>query len=94
MSKSDKEKIREEVGQSVVVTLLTGKDAENRDRYTYFAVRLDKLKEFKQAGAEGRVNLEDFGMVLETGLGLTPPDDVKAMMTREYGFNHENSLPI
>lgn len=56
--------------------------------FAYVAVRADKLEPFMEAQKSGTFFPEDYGMILEAGEG-EPSDEVKARMTKEYGFNHE-----
>ena len=83
----------EAIKMTALITLINtlGKEA-----YAYIAVRADHLKIFQTAINAGKsINLDEYGKIIESGYGQ-PSEEVKAKMTKEYGFDHENgvSLPI
>ncbi len=79
--------------KTMCILLVRGKSADDQPLYAYVAVRADKLKDFIAAQSSGNFRPEDHGVVIETGVG-EPSDEVKAKMTKEYGFNHETMVDI
>ncbi len=73
---------------TAVIMLLNGKNDNDRECYTYFAVRLDMFADFKKAIAEDRgISLDDYGVVIASGLG-TPDEETKLRMKEEYQFDY------
>lgn len=74
--------------KTVCILLIRGENPQGGNMYAYVAVRADRLEAFMEAQKSGTFFPEDYGMILESGEG-EPSDEVKARMTKEYGFNHE-----
>ena len=72
---------------------MRGETPEGTRIYAYLAVRADRLEEFTEWQKSGTFYPADFGIIIADGEG-DPPEDVRQMMTREYGFNHEAMLDI
>jgi hypothetical protein len=70
-------------------------DVKNPDTgqpgYLYLAVMFGQLAELKEAFASGHFRPQDFGVILEGGLGLPTPE-VKHRMERDFGFDHNTPL--
>lgn len=79
--------------KTVCILLIRGENAEGEKLYAYIAVRADRLQDFMEAQKSGTFFPEDYGMILESGVG-EPSDEVKAKMTKEYGFNHDAMVDI
>lgn len=79
--------------KTMCILLVRGRSADDQPLYAYVAVRADKLKDFIAAQNSGNFRPEDHGVVIETGVG-EPSAEVKAKMTKEYGFNHETMVDI
>ncbi len=79
--------------KTVCILLIRGENPEGTKLYAYVAVRADKLESFMEAQKSGTFFPEDYGIILESGEG-EPSDDVKAKMTKEYGFNHDSMKDI
>ena len=79
--------------KTVCVLLVRGESPEGKKIYAYLAIRADKLESFMEAQKSGTFFPEDYGIVIETGEG-EPSDEVKAKMTKEYGFNHETMMDL
>ncbi len=85
-----KEKINKD---TAVLTLLDIEDINGEKGYAYFAVLLEKFQEFKQAYTSGIINLDKYGMILDSGSGQ-PTKEIKNKIEKKYGFNHKEALPI
>jgi hypothetical protein len=79
--------------KTVCILLVRGENEENEPIFAYVAVRADKLEAFMEAQKSPTFYPEDYGMILESGVG-EPSDEVKAKMRDEYGFNHESMVDI
>ena len=79
--------------KTVCVLLVRGENLDGERIFAYMAVRADKLEGFIEAQKNGTFYPEDYGIVIESGIG-DPSDEVKEKMTKEYGFNHEAMLDI
>ncbi len=79
--------------KTMCILLVRGRSVNDEPLYAYVAVRADKLKDFIAAQNSGNFRPEDHGVVIETGVG-EPTPEVKAKMTKEYGFNHDTMVDI
>lgn len=79
--------------KTVCVLLVRGENLEGERIFAYMAVRADKLESFIEAQKKGTFYPEEYGIVIESGIG-EPSSEVKEKMTKEYGFNHEAMLDI
>lgn len=79
--------------KTVCVLLVRGENPEGTSIYAYVAVRADKLQDFMRAQQSGTFYPEDFGVIIESGLG-DPTPEIKEKMEKEYGFNHKLMVDI
>lgn len=79
--------------KTVCVLLVRGESPEGKKIFAYVAIRADKLETFMAAQKQGTFYPEDYGVVIESGED-EPSDEVKAKMTKEYGFNHEAMMDL
>lgn len=79
--------------KTVCILLVRGENPDGNKIYAYVAIRADKLEAFMEAQKEGTFYPEDYGIIVESGEG-EPSPEVKAKMTKEYGFNHEAMMDI
>ena len=79
--------------KTVCVLLVRGESPEGDRIFAYMGVRADKLESFIEAQKSGTFYPEDYGIVIESGIG-EPSEEIKQKMTKEYGFNHEAMLDI
>ncbi len=79
--------------KTVCVLLVRGESPDGQPIYAYVGVRADKLQEFMQAQKSGTFYPEEFGAVIEAGVG-EPSAEVRLKMERDYGFNHDAMLDI
>jgi hypothetical protein len=79
--------------KTVCVLLVRGENPDGNKIYAYVAIRADKLESFMEAQKQGTFYPEDFGIIIESGEG-EPTDEIKAKMTKEYGFNHDAMMDI
>lgn len=63
-----------------------GKDKFERDAWYYVKVEPFKISLFQRDISKGKINLSEYGEILESGFGKTPPDDIKKKMKDEYNF--------
>lgn len=79
--------------KTVCILLVRGENPDGKKIYAYVAIRADKLESFMEAQKAGTFYPEEYGMIVESGEG-EPSDEVKAKMTKEYGFNHDAMMDI
>ncbi len=79
--------------KTVCILLVRGQSPEGEGIYAYVAVRADKLEAFMEAQKSGMFYPEDYGVIVESGVG-EPPPEVRERMETEYGFNHEGMVDI
>lgn len=79
--------------KTVCILLVRGENPDGHKIYAYVAIRADKLESFMEAQKDGTFYPEDYGIIIESGEG-EPTDEIKAKMTKEYGFNHDAMLDI
>ena len=73
---------------SRVIMLLYGKMAHGGPSWCYVAIKPSKFEAFKKAEAEGKIdlyNFDDFGEVIVSAEGETPPDEVTVKVAEIYG---------
>lgn len=79
--------------KTVCILLIRGESPEGKKIWAYVGVRADRLEAFVEAQKSGVFYPEDFGAIIQSGEG-EPSEDVKAHMTKEYGFNHEAMIDL
>lgn len=67
--------------------LVRGKDSTGRPAWYYFRVGRGKKQAFETASKRGGVQLNEYGTILLSGYGKSPPPDVVKRMFDEYGFD-------
>ncbi|MEZ5691492.1 MAG: hypothetical protein R3D71_07500 [Rickettsiales bacterium] len=79
--------------KTVCVLMVRGENTDGQPVFAYVAVRADRLEEFIKAQESGIFYPEEYGIIIEAGIG-EPSEEVKEKMTKEYGFNHEAMLDV
>lgn len=79
--------------RTVCVLLVRGESPEGEPVYAYVAVRADRLDEFVVAQAQEPFYPDEFGVIIESGVG-EPTEEVRTRMERDYGFNHQAMMDI
>lgn len=79
--------------KTVCILLVRGESPDGEGIYAYVAVRADKLEEFMEAQKTGTFYPEDYGVIVESGVG-EPSAEVKEKMERDYGFNHDAMVDV
>jgi hypothetical protein len=74
--------------QCVFTILVQGKRADDSAFWAYVELSGTKAKSFRKAQASGAFNIEDYGTIIEWGMGEDVPADVQERMEREQGVNH------
>lgn len=69
------------------IFLITG-GADHTGKNAWYYVQLDPKKKpfFQHAIKAGNANLDDYGSILFSGYGETPPKRVRQRIKKEYGF--------
>ncbi len=79
--------------KTVCVLLVRGEDPDGNTIFAYVGVRADKLQDFMAAQQKGLFYPEQYGVVIESGVG-EPSAEIRTKMERDYGFNHEAMTDI
>lgn len=79
--------------KTVCILLVRGENPDGEGIYAYVAVRADRLEEFMQAQKNGLFYPEDYGVIVESGIG-EPTDEIRQKMEKEYGFNHQMMVDV
>lgn len=78
---------------ALAVILLRGTSPDDQPIFAYVGVRVDKLDAFMEAQKLGNFDPEEYGTIIEAGLG-EPTDEIRKKMEEEYGFNHEKMVNL
>lgn len=73
---------------SRVIMLIYGKMETGKPFWCYVAVKPSKFEQFKQSEKTGKIdlyNFEEFGEVIVSAEGRTPPDEVTLKVAELYG---------
>jgi hypothetical protein len=76
---------------SADIYLIRGNDSTGRPAWYYLRAHRGKKVAFETASKRGNVQLTEYGTIILSGYGKTPPPDVVARMSAEYGFNEGTS---
>jgi len=79
--------------KTVCILLVRGDNPSGEPIFAYVAVRADRLEDFMDALKAGMFYPEDYGVIVESGLGESSVESRKKMEV-EYGFNHEAMIDI
>lgn len=74
--------------QASILYLLCGTDCDDEDFYAYMAIQPSRYREFllKQS-LNDPFTPTDYGVVIESGLGVLPPKELQEDMKQNYGFD-------
>tara|TARA_B100001971_G_C17959739_1_gene416808 strand:+ start:91 stop:414 length:324 start_codon:yes stop_codon:yes gene_type:complete len=86
MDKELKNTINNEIGY---IVLISGTDENSEDIWCYASIEPSKFKAFKEAEESGEFEVEEYGEVLFTGKGTTPPPEIEQKMRDEFGADDE-----
>ena len=77
-----------EANKSVeMLVLVTGQRQDGRDFWAYAAILPSKYTAFTEAEAKGSYRLNDYGRVLTSGDGLTPPSGLEKQLREKYNLS-------
>lgn len=79
-------------GSATPINLIRCKDKEDRDCYFFVMCSHQKVDSCMEDGETGRINLEDYGKVLESGWGKEPSEEIKQIMRDKYNFDPDTML--
>jgi hypothetical protein len=71
-----------------IMILCYGTEEDGQPFWAYMCIKPSMAKSFKDARDRGAFSLEDYGTILEKGLGMEVPYETKQRMERDYGVNH------
>ena len=79
-------------GSSTPINLIRCKDKNGLDCYFFIMCEHNKVDAIMSDGKDGRVNLEEYGKVLESGWGKDPSEEIKQIMRDKYDFDPDTML--
>jgi len=82
--------------KQLYLLLIKGNNEKGEKEYYYLAVRGDDMLRMHQSlktATDFGFEPSDYGLILEGGKG-EPSPEVKSRMEKEYGYNHQKSVPI
>ena len=71
-----------------VMVLCQAKDENDEPFWAYVCVKPSMAKAFKEARDSGKINLQEYGAIIEWGRGDIVPAEVKKRMERDFAVNH------
>lgn len=78
------------IGQSAYfVVLCQGVRADGDPYWAYLQLSPLKVKLFKKAQESGSFQLEEYGEIIEWGVGEQVPSDIMQRMERDHHVNHD-----
>jgi len=72
-----------------LMVLCRGNMSNGTPFWAYMCIKPSRAKMFYDARRQGRLNLEDYGTILEWGEGVEPPDAVKKQMRDKFGMRDD-----
>lgn len=72
-----------------IMLLCKGQNIHGQHFWAYMCIKPSMAEAFKKARDSGDFNLEDFGTIIECGVGEEVPEDVARRMERDYGVRHD-----
>ncbi|MBI1274680.1 hypothetical protein GC177_01760 [bacterium] len=85
----------QDVKGTPVYLLFSGKDAQARDIYAYLSIPCENMLGFVTAINQGdAIELEDHATILYWNFGVTPPEEVQAVMKARHGFDHDYEVRL
>jgi hypothetical protein len=75
---------RERLAQRIY--LIRGQDSTGKKAWYYLLVTPGQNAQFEESAGRGQMQLTEFGRILRSGYGESPPEDVRNRMRDEYGF--------
>lgn len=77
------DRVRKSAGS---IYLVRGNDRQGRAAWYYLQVRPTHRRKFEKDIKTGRLNLGDYGTILNSGFGTDPPESIQQQMREQYGF--------
>lgn len=74
------------------INLIRCKDSNGIDCYFFVMCDQVKVKQVMKDAEQGRVDLDSYGRVLESGWGKNPSEEVKKIMRDKYNFDPDTML--
>lgn len=87
-TRQSKHTSKPEVVDSIML-LCQGRDTSNVAYWAYICMLPTHAELFAQARNRGRLDLEDYGTIIEYGQGEQPPPEVKKRMREQFGFQDD-----
>ncbi len=71
------------------VILARGRTEEQLPCWSYVAIKPSQALSFKDACMRGAIQIEEYGTILEEGLGENPSDEIRQKMARNFGVRQD-----
>lgn len=72
-----------------IMLLCQGKRKNGHSYWAYVCIKPSRAKAFADARANGTLNLEDYGSIIEWGEGEDPPKEVRDRMRQQFGMRDD-----
>lgn len=80
------QRIAEGTTRQNIFLVTGGNDSSGRAAWYYVEVDAAQKARFQRSVKSGALNLSEYGTIVRSGYGATPPDTVRQFMKNNYGF--------
>ena len=73
---------------STIMVFCKANDERGEPFWSYLCLKPSMAESFKQARDSGKMDLQEYGTIIEWGRGESAPQEVKERMERDFGVDH------
>ena len=73
---------------STIMVFCEANDERGEPFWSYLCLKPSMAEAFKAARETGKMDLQEYGTIIEWGRGNEVPGDVRTRMERDFGVNH------
>ena len=74
---------------ATLMVLTQGTTQEGEAFWAYLCIKPSMAKSFAEARMRGGFMLEEYGTIIESGLGAAPPDNIRQKMQTQFGMRDD-----
>ncbi len=74
---------------STVMVFCQASDDRGDPFWAYLCIKPSMAEAFKRARDAGKLDLQEYGTIIEWGRGKEAPDEIRTQMERDFGVNHD-----